>query len=184
MRRKLVFGAGLVLGALVALQLTFGIVEAHSRPVRFDPAPGAVLQSAPAQVSGWFTSDIKRDPNWSFIHVTDQQGNRVDAGDAQLSTDRRQMTVALKPGLAPGRYLVTWRTYDDSDGAIFGDCYTLFVGQAAADAAVSSQYRLDAGTDCQRIDVESNAGTPTASQVSALATQAAAPEEEAASSSD
>jgi hypothetical protein len=94
------------------------------------------------------------------------------------------MTVALKPGLAPGRYLVTWRTYDDSDGAIFGDCYTLFVGQAAADAAVSSQYRLDAGTDCQRIDVESNAGTPTASQVSALATQAAAPEEEAASSSD
>ena len=46
--------------------------------VRFEPAPGAVLQAAPASVTGYFTSDIRRDPNWSFIQVTDAQGQRVE----------------------------------------------------------------------------------------------------------
>ena len=72
-----------VIGALVST----GLASAHSRPVRFDPAPGAVLQASPAQVTGWFTSDIRRDPNWSFIQVKDAQGTRVDTGDSALSTD-------------------------------------------------------------------------------------------------
>jgi methionine-rich copper-binding protein CopC len=152
-------GAAFVLTAGI-LALTSGIVFAHSRPVRFDPPPGAVLQSAPSQVTGWFTADIRRDPNWSFIQVTDAQGNRVDAGEVQLSANRRQMSVALKPGLGEGRYLVTWRTYDDGDGAIFGDCYAFFVGQAAADASIAANTRLDGGGACQRIDVSAKNGTP------------------------
>src|SRR3954469_3349256 len=91
----------LVAGGIAATQ-----VFAHSRPLRFDPAPGAVLQAAPASITGYFTSDIRRDPNWSFIHVEDAQGQRVDTGDSALSTDRLQMTATLKPGLAPGAYLV------------------------------------------------------------------------------
>jgi methionine-rich copper-binding protein CopC len=150
--------AALVCSGAAALAAT--TASAHSRPIRFDPAPGAVLQSAPAQVQGWFTADIRRDPNWSFIRVADAQGNRVDTGEVQLSSDRRQMSVALKSGLAPGRYIVTWRTYDDGDGAIFGDCYAFFVGQAAADAAVTSNSRLDGGGSCARIEVSAKNGTP------------------------
>jgi methionine-rich copper-binding protein CopC len=154
------FAAALVgLGALVVG------VSAHSRPVRFDPAPGAVLTSAPSKVDGWFTSDIRRDPNWSYIHVTDDKGNRVDTGDTALSSDRRQQTATLKSGLGNGMYIVEWRTFDDEDGAVFGDCYTFFVGQAAADAAVSNQTRLDNGSDCQRIDLEGGGATPTAAEV-------------------
>ncbi len=48
-----------------------GSVAAHSRPVRFDPAPGAVLDAAPAAITGWFTSDIRRAEE-SFIEVLDQ----------------------------------------------------------------------------------------------------------------
>ncbi len=151
--------------AVATLALTVTTALAHSRPVLFDPAPGAVLDAAPASVQGWFTSDLRRDPNWSFLHVADSQGNRVDSGETSLSSDRRSMSVALKPGVGPGAYTVTWRTYDDTDGAVFGDCFTFFVGKAAADAAVAAGTRLDAGGKCARIDVESKAGTPTAAQL-------------------
>ena len=153
----------LLLAAIVGVGAAFAVLNlasAHSRPVRFDPAAGAVLQTAPAKIDGWFTSAIRRDPNWSFIHVTDDKGIRVDTGDATLSSDRLQMTVNLKSGLAPGRYLVTWRTWDDNDGEIFGDCFAVFVGQAAADASAASKTRLDGGSSCERIEVSAKAGTP------------------------
>ncbi len=144
-------------GAIVALALVAAPVFAHSRPIRFDPAPGAVLQAAPAKIDGWFNNPIRRDPNWSFVKVTDAQGARVDTGETQLSTDRKQMSITLRSGLGPGRYLVTWRTFDDNDGAIFGDCFTFYVGQAAADASAT---RLDGGGTCERIDVSARDGTP------------------------
>lgn len=161
MAKKVLLAGATVFAVATALAVV-SIVSAHSRPVRLDPAPGAVLESAPATVTGWFTAELRRDPNWTFMRVTDQQGNRVDVGEVTLSADRKQMTVALQPGLGPGRYLVTWRTYDDVDGAIFGDCYAFFVGQAAADDAIAGNSRLDGGRDCQRIDVSATAGTPVA----------------------
>lgn len=156
----------------VAVFATAGAL-AHSRPIRLDPAPGAVLQSAPTQVQGWFTADIRRDPNWSFLRVADGQGNRADEGETQLSSDRRHMSVNLRAGLGPGRYTVTWRTYDEADGAIFGDCYTFFVGQAAADEAIAANLRLDGGRDCERIDLSAREGTPAPGRTpAAAATQA------------
>src|SRR4029079_14524044 len=104
-----------VLLVLVAGVIAAPQVFAHSRPLRFDPAPGAGLQAAPASITGYFSSDIRRDPTWSFIQVTDAQGQRVDTGETALSSDRLQMTATLKPGLAPGAYLVSWRTWDDGD---------------------------------------------------------------------
>jgi methionine-rich copper-binding protein CopC len=160
MKRLLIAGSL----AAFAVVLLAGVVFGHSRPIRFDPAPGAVLSTAPAQVTGWFTSDLRRDPNWTFIKVSDTQGNQVETGVTVLSDDRRQMTASLRAGLTPGRYTVTWRTYDDGDGAIFGDCYTFFVGQEAANAAIVDKTRLDAGSACQRIDVEARDGTPVPGQ--------------------
>ncbi len=155
----------LALTAIATLLISTQVVFAHSRPVRLDPPPGAILTSAPAQVTGWFTGALRRDPNWNFIQVTDAQGNRVDSGDVVLSSDRKQMSVALRPGLAEGRYVVTWRTFDDADNAIFGDCYAFFVGQAAADAAIAGNQRLDGGgSTCQRIDTSAANGTPVPGQ--------------------
>jgi methionine-rich copper-binding protein CopC len=160
-----------IVAALLVI-LTGGVaatqVFAHSRPLRFEPAPGAVLQAAPANVTGYFSSDIRRDPNWSFIQVTDAQGQRVDAGETTLSSDRLQMTTTLKSGLGPGSYLVTWRTWDDADTEIFGDCYVFHVGQAAADAAITSKQRIDGGSKCQRMEFSAKSGTPTPSQLETL----------------
>jgi methionine-rich copper-binding protein CopC len=164
MKTKLFAAATLSVIAVIALATN---AFAHSRPIRFDPAPGAVLSTAPAKVEAWFTSDMRRDPNWTYIRVTDAQGTRVDSGETTLSTDRRQLSVALKSGLGSGRYVVTWRNWDDSDGEIFGDCYTFFVGQAAADAAVNDKFRLDAGSSCERLELGTEKGTPTPDQVKA-----------------
>ena len=156
--------AGIVIAASAVAMLFVQLASAHSRPIRFDPAPGAVLTAAPAQVTGWFTSDLRRDPNWNFIRVTGPNGQRVDTGEPILSADRLSMTVNLQSGLGPGRYLVTWRTWDDADGEIFGDCYTFFVGQEAANAAVAEKYRLDGGSQCERIEYDAGGGTPVPGQ--------------------
>jgi methionine-rich copper-binding protein CopC len=161
LRRFAIGGAAALIVAVLAV-ITTQLVSAHSRPIRFDPAPGSILTAAPAKIDGWFTAELRRDPNWNFIRAADAQGNRVDTGEPILSSDRRQMSVALRPGLMPGRYVVTWRTWDDGDTRIFGDCYAFFVGQAAADAAVNDKFRLDAGGSCQRIDISGRDGTPVA----------------------
>src|SRR3990170_4897783 len=83
--------------ALVALGLLGAqLASAHSRPIRFDPPPGAVLSAAPERVTGWFTSELRNDPNWTYLQVSDENGARVDTGSISLSTDRRQMSVALR----------------------------------------------------------------------------------------
>ena len=171
--RKLANAAVVALLVLVAGGVAAPQVFAHSRPLRFDPAPGAVLQSAPASVTGHFSSDIRRDLNWSFMQVQDAQGQRVDTGETALAPHRLQMTATLKSGLGPGAYLVTWRTWDDGDAEIFGDCFVFYVGQAAADAGVTAKARLDGGSKCQRIELSAKDGTPTPQKVAAVATQIA-----------
>lgn len=142
--------------ALILAQAAF----AHSRPVRFDPAPGQVLTAAPDKVTGWFTSPLRRDPNWTFIKVTNEQGTEVTTGEVTLTADRKQMSVALRPNLPPGRYVVNHRTWDDEDNEIVGECFVFYIGQAAADAAVAANFRLDGGANCERVEVSAAQGTP------------------------
>ena len=152
MRKFLLLPAFAALAALASIS----VVQAHSRPVRFDPAPGAVLVDAPDEVTGWFTSDIRR-ADESFIKVLDADGEEVQTGDVQLSTDRRRMSSALPADLDAGRYVVYWSTFDDADGEVFAGCHVFFVGQEAADAAVADGQALDAGADCPAT-VETDAG--------------------------
>ncbi len=148
-RPLLIIAAFAVFGSVVLA----GGVEAHSRPVRFDPSPGAVLDAVPAGVTGWFTSDIRR-AEGSFIEVLDRDGANVAMGDIELSGDRRQMSVALQPDLGEGRYVVHWSTLDDADGEEFSDCFVFFVGQDAADEALQHGESLDAAAECPKGDAE------------------------------
>ena len=142
--KQLIAGA---VGAVAVFALLIGGATAHSRPVRFDPAPGAVLDSAPTMVTGWFNSDLRREDD-SFIRVLDAEGNRVDVGDTELDPERRQMSATLAAGLGEGRYLVHWSTHDDGDGEVFSACHYFFVGQAAADAALAEDTAVDGGAEC------------------------------------
>lgn len=158
--------SALILGAVVAgLALTVQIVSAHNRPVLFDPAPAAVLDQAPSEVTAWFAGPLRRDANWTYLRVVDADGNRVDTEELTFSEDRRQMTVGLNADLAPGSYMVTWRSWDDDDGFILGDCYRFYVGQEAAEAAIADGTRLFGGEGCETIGVSGREGTPTPEQL-------------------
>lgn len=153
-----------LLGAVTAFA-SVTLVSAHNRPVFFDPAPSAVLDEAPTEVTAWFAGPVRRDPNWTFLQVVDADRNRVDTGEVEISEDRRQMKIALQADLPPGAYMVTWRNWDDDDGFILGDCYRFYVGQEAADAAIADGTRLFGGEGCEAINVSGRDGTPTPAQL-------------------
>jgi methionine-rich copper-binding protein CopC len=148
MRIAITFAAGLLALAAVAT------AQGHASPERFDPGPGAVLDAAPARVDGWFTQDIRRQEDESFLRVYRLEadgslGRRVDT-DATIidDDDRRHMFVDLAPDTGPGEYAVAWQTLSDEDDEHDGGCYRFFIGQEAADAAHQARSRIDVAEKC------------------------------------
>jgi len=64
------------------------------------------VPTAPATVAIWYTQDLE--PAFSSLTVTNQAGQRVDLGNAQIAPAQpNELQVGLKP-LPPGTYTVTW----------------------------------------------------------------------------
>src|SRR3972149_12195089 len=94
MRIAIPLAAGLL--ALVAITAAFG----HSEPVRFEPAPGQVLDAAPQRVDGWFTQQMRRSGEETSIvvHPIMSDGMLGDpvSGDTVIDdSDRRHMYAEL-----------------------------------------------------------------------------------------
>jgi methionine-rich copper-binding protein CopC len=94
---------------LVAVALAIGAAPsawAHAFLDHASPAVGSSVPASPPVVTLWFTQDLE--PAFSGVTVTDEAGQRVDLGKAQIpqgSPDELQ--IGLKP-LTPGTYLVSW----------------------------------------------------------------------------
>ena len=91
---------------------------AHALLDHATPAVGSTVPTAPASLTLWFTENLK--PSLSSVIVTDQAGQRVDLGSAQVPQDQpAELQVGLKP-LPPGTYSVRWHVVsvdtDPSDG--------------------------------------------------------------------
>jgi methionine-rich copper-binding protein CopC len=126
----------------------------HASPERFEPSPGQVLDNPPTSVHGWFTQDIRRQEDETFLRVYRVEadgslGQRVD-GDATVidDSDRRHMFVELAPDMGPGQYAVAWQTLSDEDDELDGNCYHFFAGQEAADSAHQTRSRIDMAGVC------------------------------------
>jgi copper resistance protein C len=98
-----------ILVALVAGTVGIGAAppaRAHAFLDHASPAVGSSVPTAPPAVTLWFTQDLE--PAFSDATVTNEAGQRVDLGKAQIprgSPDELQ--IGLKP-LTPGTYLVSW----------------------------------------------------------------------------
>ena len=58
----------------------------------------------------WFTQDLE--PAFSSVTVTNEAGQRVDLGNAQIPQGSpAELRIGLKP-LPPGTYLVSWHVVD------------------------------------------------------------------------
>jgi methionine-rich copper-binding protein CopC len=97
----------LVAGCLAAaLSCAAPLALAHAHPTQRDPAPDALLASAPQQVSIHFDEEVE--PAFSSIVVTNASGKAVGkAKSAVDTTERKLMTQALGQ-LQPGLYTVKW----------------------------------------------------------------------------
>jgi methionine-rich copper-binding protein CopC len=98
-----------ILAPLVAGTAAIGAapsVWAHAFLDHASPAVGSSVPASPPVVTLWFTQDLE--PAFSSVTVTNEAGQRVDLGKAQIpqgSPDELQ--IKLKP-LTPGTYLVGW----------------------------------------------------------------------------
>ena len=124
---------GAVLALMPALMMLAGATSAfaHAGFVSSDPAPGAVLETAPASVSITFSEPP--DLELSFIKVLDAGGGVVAeagnvAGGVTLErTSERTISLPL-PDLSDGVYTVSWQAVSTVDGHITTNAFAFGVG--------------------------------------------------------
>lgn len=91
--------------ALVLLAVLAGPAVAHARLISTDPPGGATVEQAPDHVALTFSERIET--SFGGVQVFDPAGERVDAGDAQITDTRVQ--VPLAPLEAAGSHTVVFR---------------------------------------------------------------------------
>lgn len=94
------------LAANITLGLGISVARAHAFLDHANPAVGSSIPTAPGALTLWFTQDLE--PAFSGVTVTNQAGQRVDLGNAQVPQGHpEELQVGLK-ALAPGTYAVSW----------------------------------------------------------------------------
>ena len=83
---------------LAAALLAAPDVQAHAFLDHASPAVGSSVPTGPATVTMWFTQQLE--PAFTTATVTDQAGNSVDTGPAQVD--------AYRPGFRLGRPPSPW----------------------------------------------------------------------------
>ncbi len=115
----LALSSALGLGALFA-----GTASAHATYASSDPAAGAVLATAPTQVTVHFSQGVDPQGSSLVIYHTeakntysfDADSKVVSTGETQFPlSDARTMTIAMQ-GDGNGIYAVVWKTRSADDG--------------------------------------------------------------------
>ena len=112
--------AGLLFAASPAL--------AHAQLLSSDPAPGAVLDTAPTSITLVFTEPIEI--SLGAIRLFDGAGNQVDIGKATHPPGHTEQVRVALGDLADGSYVVDWRVVS-SDSHPVHAAYTFQVGAAS-----------------------------------------------------
>lgn len=105
-----------------------GNVALHAEPTHADPGYGAVLKSAPSQITMQFGEDLT--PSGSGMTVYDDHG-KVVSGTASVSpSDPKTMTASMQ-GNDSETYVVYFHTVSAGDGDAFTDAYQFTVSKDA-----------------------------------------------------
>ncbi|MER5727593.1 copper resistance protein CopC [Streptomyces sp. NPDC002138] len=122
----------LVLVALAAALFTAaGPASAHAALTASDPKDGAVVATAPAQVTLSFSEAVAM--NGDSIRVMDPQGKRVDTGELRdmCSGSTIRYGTALHTGLPDGTYTVAWQAVSADSHPVSG-AFTFSIGAPSA----------------------------------------------------
>ncbi|MCX5377127.1 copper resistance CopC/CopD family protein [Streptomyces sp. NBC_00091] len=124
----------LVLAALLATLFTAAApATAHAALTASDPQDGAVVATAPAQVTLSFSEQVAMGDD--SIRVLDPQGKRVDTGELRdmCSGSTIRYGTALHSGLPDGTYTVAWQAVSADSHPISG-AFTFSIGAPSATA--------------------------------------------------
>ncbi|MCC6176066.1 MAG: copper resistance protein CopC [Chloroflexi bacterium] len=125
--------------AWLAVATTTTRSEAHAGYARSNPPDGASIRTAPGRVEIWFTQELFRRANANRIEVTGPDGQPAHAGEAVIDeADRKHLSIALTPNLAPGKYSVEWASLSATDGDPAEGNFTFTFDPGAADVAGAS----------------------------------------------
>ncbi|MFI8274852.1 copper resistance CopC/CopD family protein [Streptomyces sp. NPDC085929] len=122
----------LVLAALLtALFTAAGPATAHAALTASDPKDGAVVATAPAQVTLSFSEQVAMGDD--AIRVMDPQGRRVDTGELRdmCSGSTIRYGTALHSGLPDGTYTVAWQAVSADSHPVSG-AFTFSIGAPSA----------------------------------------------------
>ncbi|MEU8839596.1 copper resistance protein CopC [Streptomyces roseus] len=122
----------LVLAALLAALFTAaGPAAAHAALTASDPQDGAVVATAPAQVTLSFSEQVAMGDD--SIRVMDPQGKRVDTGELRdmCSGSTIRYGTALHSGLPDGTYTVAWQAISADSHPVSG-AFTFSIGAPSA----------------------------------------------------
>lgn len=125
------------LAAAAILALLAGPAGAHAILRSTTPADSEELEDAPTTVSLEFNEPVSTSAGG--IRVFNDQGVRVDLGDAETPTDKLEsVQVGLNEGLEDGTYIVSWRALSADSHPVHG-AFVFTVGEASADDALISE---------------------------------------------
>ncbi|MFE6842166.1 copper resistance protein CopC [Streptomyces sp. NPDC057686] len=122
----------LVLAALLAALFTGAApATAHAALTASDPKDGAVVATAPAQVTLSFSEQVAMGDD--SIRVMDPQGRRVDTGELRdmCSGSTIRYGTALHSGLPDGTYTVAWQAVSADSHPVSG-AFTFSIGAPSA----------------------------------------------------
>jgi copper transport protein len=124
-----------VVAALVASVAWASPVAAHGQLDSSSPAPSAVLETAPSEISLDFNEPVT--PVARSIEIYNQDGQRIVLGEALLSPDDPSVLIAKDvPAIPNGLYVVAWRAVSNDGHAIEG-AYSFQIGASAPIVATS-----------------------------------------------
>jgi copper transport protein len=113
--------AGLLLLAALAggLLLLAAPASAHAVVISSDPPDGTRLSRSPDSVTIRFDEPVGLDPG--YLRVVDATGQRVDTGTpGHPNSDGAEIEVTLRPGLADGSYLASYRVISADSHPVAG----------------------------------------------------------------
>jgi methionine-rich copper-binding protein CopC len=164
MTRQRKLTAMLVAAAVAAAMfLAASPVFAHARYKSSTPGTGEVLAASPGLVEITFTEQIQKVSGAYSIEVTRDRGAAVTAGPAVVNeNDRTKMSVPIKPGLAPGRYVVNWTNVSDDDGDPANGGFSFYINSqpSAVDLANDKQLAALGFEDVTATAAAGGASTP------------------------
>jgi copper transport protein len=115
---------------------------AHAVPITSEPAPNAILDEAPPEITIRFNEPVV--PDLSRISVLTQAGQALATGTLQTTdSENRILTVAMPDDMNNGAYLVSWQVLSAVDGHTTSGTFSFGVGVTEL-TAVSEETTLTA----------------------------------------